>query len=132
MVMVDAINHALHEEMERNEKVIVYGEDVADPKGGVFTATKGLTQKFGKERAFNSPLAEASIVGTAIGLAIYGFKPVVEIQFMDYIWPAFMQIRNELAAVLYRSNGTWRSPAWKATQRRPCSKACWAELHCQT
>ena len=111
VVMVDAINHALHEEMERNEKVIVYGEDVADPKGGVFTATKGLTQKFGKERAFNSPLAEASIVGTAIGLAIYGFKPVVEIQFMDYIWPAFMQIRNELAAVLYRSNGTWRSPA---------------------
>jgi 2-oxoisovalerate dehydrogenase E1 component len=110
VVMVDAINHALYEEMERNEKVIVYGEDVADPKGGVFTATRGLTQKFGKERAFNSPLAEASIVGTAIGLAIYGFKPVVEIQFMDYIWPAFMQIRNELAAVLYRSNGTWRSP----------------------
>jgi 2-oxoisovalerate dehydrogenase E1 component len=110
VVMVDAINHALHEEMERSDKIIVYGEDVADPKGGVFTATKGLTQKFGKERAFNSPLAEASIVGTAVGLAIYGFKPVVEIQFMDYIWPAFMQIRNELATVLYRSNGTWRSP----------------------
>jgi 2-oxoisovalerate dehydrogenase E1 component len=109
-VMVDAINHALHEEMERDEKVIVYGEDIADPKGGVFTATKGLTNKFGKERAFNSPLAEASIVGTAIGLAIQGFKPVVEIQFMDYIWPAFMQIRNELATMLYRSNGHWKSP----------------------
>ncbi|GAB4379019.1 MAG: dehydrogenase E1 component subunit alpha/beta [Calditrichia bacterium] len=110
VVMVDAINHALHEEMERNEKILVYGEDVADPKGGVFTATKGLTQKFGPERVFNSPLAEASIVGTAIGLAVAGYKPVVEIQFMDYIWPAFMQIRNELATMLYRSNGTWRAP----------------------
>jgi 2-oxoisovalerate dehydrogenase E1 component len=110
VVMVDAINHALHEEMEKNEKVLVYGEDVADPKGGVFTATKGLTKQFGKERSFNSPLAEASIVGTAIGLAVYGFKPVVEIQFMDYIWPAFMQIRNELATILYRSNGSWKSP----------------------
>ncbi len=110
VVMVDAINHALREEMERDESIIVYGEDVADPKGGVFTATKGLTDKFGKARVFNSPLAEASIVGTAIGLAVYGFKPVVEIQFMDYIWPAFMQIRNELATVLYRSNGVWQSP----------------------
>ena len=110
VVMVDAINHALHEEMEKDERVLVYGEDVADPKGGVFTATKGLTHQFGKERAFNSPLAEASIVGTAIGLAIHGFKPVVEIQFMDYIWPAFMQIRNELATILYRSNGSWQSP----------------------
>ncbi|MFZ0391097.1 MAG: dehydrogenase E1 component subunit alpha/beta [Calditrichia bacterium] len=109
-MMVDAINHALHEEMERNGKMVIYGEDVADPKGGVFTATKGLTNKFGKERVFNSPLAEASIVGTAIGMAVYGFKPVVEIQFMDYIWPAFMQIRNELATMYYRSNGTWKAP----------------------
>ncbi len=110
VVMVDAINHALHEEMERDERVVVYGEDVADPKGGVFTATKGLTKRFGEKRAFNSPLAEASIVGTAIGMAVYGFKPVVEIQFVDYIWPAFMQIRNELAAIYYRSNGTWKAP----------------------
>ncbi len=110
MMMVDGINHALHEEMELNEKVIIYGEDVADPKGGVFTATRGLTDKFGHKRVFNSPLAEASIVGTAIGLAVYGYKPVVEIQFMDYIWPAFMPIRNELATMLYRSNGTWKSP----------------------
>lgn len=110
IVMVDAINHALHEEMERDEKIVVYGEDIADPKGGVFTATKGLTKRFGKARAFNSPLAEASIVGTAVGLAVHGFKPVVEIQFMDYIWPAFMQIRNELATMYYRSNGSWKSP----------------------
>ena len=110
IVLVDAINHALHEEMERDEKIVVYGEDIADPKGGVFTATKGLTKRFGKARAFNSPLAEASIVGTAIGLAVQGFKPVVEIQFMDYIWPAFMQIRNELATMYYRSNGSWKSP----------------------
>lgn len=110
VVLVDAINHALLEEMERDERIVVYGEDIADPKGGVFTATKGLTNRFGKKRAFNSPLAEASIVGTAIGLAVYGFKPVVEIQFMDYIWPAFMQIRNELAAMYYRSNGSWKTP----------------------
>ncbi|GAB4335312.1 MAG: dehydrogenase E1 component subunit alpha/beta [Calditrichia bacterium] len=110
VVMVDAINHALKEEMACNPKMVIYGEDVADPKGGVFTATRGLTQAFGKERVFNSPLAEASIVGTAIGLAVAGWKPVVEIQFMDYIWPAFMQIRNELATTYYRSNGTWKSP----------------------
>lgn len=110
IVLVDAVNHALHEEMERNEKVLVFGEDVADGKGGVFTATKGLSTKFGRERAFNSPLAEASIVGVAIGLALKGWKPVPEIQFGDYIWPAFMQIRDELAMMRYRSNGTWSSP----------------------
>ncbi|CUT00012.1 transketolase C-terminal domain-containing protein, partial [Candidatus Kryptobacter tengchongensis] len=110
IVMVDAINHALHEEMELNPKMVVYGEDIADPKGGVFTATKGLTTKFGKDRAFNSPLAEASIVGTAIGLAVKGYKPVVEIQFGDYIWPAMTQIRDELATFRYRSNGSWSAP----------------------
>jgi 2-oxoisovalerate dehydrogenase E1 component len=110
IVVVDAINHALHEEMERNEKVIVYGEDVAGGKGGVFTATRELTAKFGKERCFNSPLAEASIIGTAVGFASAGFKPVVEIQFGDYIWPAMQALRNQVASYRYRSNGDWACP----------------------
>ncbi|MFA6470032.1 MAG: dehydrogenase E1 component subunit alpha/beta [Bacteroidota bacterium] len=110
IVMVDAINHALHEEMKRNPKMVVYGEDVADGKGGVFTATKNLTNKFGADRCFNSPLAEASIMGTAIGLAVRGFKPVVEIQFGDYIWPAFMQIKDELVHMRYRTDGDWTCP----------------------
>lgn len=110
IVMVDAINHALHEEMERNEKTFLFGEDVADKKGGVFTATKGLTQKFGEERVFNSPLAEASIAGVAAGLALAGMKPVVEIQFGDYIYPAFMQIKNEIATFRYRTNNAWPAP----------------------
>ena len=100
----------MSEEMDINEEVSVYGEDIADPKGGVFTATKGLTDKFGKDRVFNSPLAEASIVGTAIGLAVTGWKPCVEIQFGDYIWPAMMQIRDEAACMRYRSNGSWTCP----------------------
>ncbi len=110
VVLVDAINHALFEEMELNSKMLIFGEDIEDPKGGVFTATKGLSSKFGTERVFNSPLAEASIVGVAIGLAVYGYKPVVEIQFGDYIWPAFMQIKNELATMRYRSNGGFSAP----------------------
>ena len=81
IVIVDAINHALHEEMELNNKMIVYGQDIADPKGGVFTATKGLSDHFGNSRVFNSPLAESSIIGTAVGMAVAGYKPVVEIQF---------------------------------------------------
>ncbi len=109
-VLVDAINHALHEEMERNEKIYVFGEDVADPKGGVFTATKGLSSKFGSQRVFNSPLAEASIAGTAIGMALAGMKPCIEIQFGDYIWPAFMQIRDELVTYRYRSNNAFEAP----------------------
>ena len=110
VVLVDAINHALKEEMERNPKMIVFGEDIADGKGGVFTATKGISTKFGTDRAFNSPLAEASIIGVAVGLGLKGWMPVPEIQFGDYIWPGFMQIRDEVAMFRYRSNGTWSCP----------------------
>ena len=110
IVMVDSINHALDEELLNNEKMLIYGQDIADGKGGVFTATKGLSTKHGVDRVFNAPLAESSIVGTAIGLAICGYKPVVEIQFGDYIWTAMMQIRNELATMRYRSNNDWKCP----------------------
>src|SRR5690606_31310642 len=109
-VMVDAINQALKEEMQRDERILVYGEDVAGKKGGVFTATRDLTDMFGADRCFNSPLAEASIVGTAVGLAAAGYKPVVEIQFADYIWPAMQQIRNQVAPFRYRSNNAWSCP----------------------
>jgi len=108
--MVDAINHALKEEMARNEKMLIFGEDIEDPKGGVFTATRGISDAFGRDRVFNSPLAEASIIGVALGLAINGYKPVVEIQFGDYIWPAFMQFKNEVAAMRFRSDGQWSAP----------------------
>lgn len=110
IVMVDAINHALMEEMARNEKMLIFGEDVEDSKGGVFTATRGLSGAYGKERVFNSPLAEASIAGVALGLAINGYKPVVEIQFGDYIWPAFMQYKNEISAMRFRSDSNWSAP----------------------
>ncbi len=110
IVMVDAINHALKEEMERNEHMYVFGQDVADGKGGVFTATQGISSMFGEERCFNAPLAESSIVGVGIGMAVRGLKPVVEIQFGDYIWTAMMQIRNELATMRWRSNGNWAAP----------------------
>ena len=110
IVIVDSINHALHEEMEFNERMVIYGQDIADPKGGVFTATKGLSKRFGADRVFNSPLAESSIVGTAVGMALAGYKPVVEIQFGDYIWTAMMQIRNEVATMRYRSNNSWTCP----------------------
>jgi 2-oxoisovalerate dehydrogenase E1 component len=108
--MVDAINHALREEMQRNDKIYLFGEDVADGKGGVFSATKGLSTLFGNERVFNSPLAEASIVGTAVGMALTGLKPCVEIQFGDYIWPAFMQFRDEMVMYRYRSNNLFEAP----------------------
>jgi 2-oxoisovalerate dehydrogenase E1 component len=109
-VLVDAINHALKEEMARDDKVILFGQDVADGKGGVFTATSGISTMFGQERCFNAPLAESSIVGVATGLAVRGLKPVVEIQFGDYIWTAMMQIRNELSTIRWRSNNNWSSP----------------------
>ncbi|NND70803.1 MAG: tungsten formylmethanofuran dehydrogenase [Rhodothermales bacterium] len=110
IVLVDAINHAISEEMEINDRVIVFGEDVAGGKGGVFTATRGLTDKFGEDRCFNSPLAEASIIGSAVGFAAAGWKPVVEIQFADYIWPAMQQLRNQVAPFRYRSNDAWSCP----------------------
>jgi len=110
IVMVDAINHAIAEEMEINDKVIVFGEDVSGGKGGVFTATRGLTEKFGKKRCYNSPLSEASILGTAVGLAVNGFKPVVEIQFGDYIWPGMQQLRNQIPTLRYRSHNQYGCP----------------------
>lgn len=109
--MVDAINHALDEELEHNPEMVVFGEDVAHGKGGVFAVTAGLTAKYGKNRVFNSPLAESSIVGTAVGMATLGMKPVVEIQFGDYVWTGMNQLRNELSNMYWRSNGTFRSPA---------------------
>jgi len=109
VTMVDAINHGLREEMERNPKLVMWGEDVQDPKGGVFGVTRGLTDAFPR-RVENSPLAEASIVGVAQGMAIGGYKPVVEIQFSDYSFPAYMQIRNEISTLRWRSGGAWSAP----------------------
>ena len=110
IVLVDAINHALDEELQFNDKTLIYGQDIAGGKGGVFTATRGLTDKHGKNRVFNSPLAESSIIGTAVGLSTLGYKPIIEIQFGDYIWTSMMQIRNEVATMRYRSNGNWSCP----------------------
>src|SRR5262245_24249227 len=107
--MVEALNRGLREEMERNPKIVMWGEDIADPKGGVFGVTRGLTNQF-PDRVQNSPLAEASIVGVAGGMAIGGYKPIIEIQFADYSWPGFMQMRNEIPTLRWRSNGEWSDP----------------------
>jgi 2-oxoisovalerate dehydrogenase E1 component beta subunit len=107
--LIQAINSAIREEMRRDSKVVVFGEDVGH-FGGVFRATQGLQEEFGEERVFDTPLSEIGIIGTAIGMAIYGLKPVPEIQFADFIYPAFDQVVNELSKMRYRSAGCITCP----------------------
>lgn len=118
IVIMDAINHALDEEMSRDPGVIVFGQDVAHGKGGVFGITRKLTEKYGVKRCFNTPLAESTIIGAALGVSLDGFhKPVAEIQFADYVWTGINQLFNELSSFYYRSNGEWNCPV---VIRMPC------------
>ncbi|MFW9992252.1 MAG: alpha-ketoacid dehydrogenase subunit beta [Candidatus Odinarchaeota archaeon] len=109
LTIVEAVRLALDEEMERNSDVIVLGEDIG-PNGGVFRATQGLIDKYGPERVIDTPLAESGVLGFAAGLALYGLRPVAEIQFIDFIWPGFDQIHSEIAKFRYRSGGLFKAP----------------------
>jgi 2-oxoisovalerate dehydrogenase E1 component len=110
IVMMDALNHAIDEEMKRDENVVVFGQDVAHGKGGVFGITRNLTATHGADRCFNSPLAESSIIGIAMGMSMAGYKPVAEVQFADYMWTGVNQLFNELASLYYRANGEFNCP----------------------
>ncbi len=107
--LIDAVNDALHTEMENDDRVVVFGEDVGR-KGGVFLASVGLQEKFGEDRCFDTPLSECGIVGTAVGMSLYGLRPVAEIQFLDFIYPGFDQIVSEAAKMRYRSGGEYTCP----------------------
>ena len=109
MTLLEAINDAMHTEMANDDRVVVFGEDVGR-KGGVFGTTMGLQEKFGNERCFDTPLSECGIIGTAIGMAVYGMRPIAEIQFLDFIYPAFDQIVSEAAKMRYRSGGEYTCP----------------------
>ena len=107
--MVQAVNHALRDEMRADDDVVVLGEDVG-VNGGVFRCTADLFDEFGEDRVIDTPLSESGIIGAAIGMAMYGLRPVPEIQFADFIWPAFDQITSEMAKMRYRSGGQFTCP----------------------